>query len=101
MKAQRFKCYLLGKLLWILLNWEICSVFKEGVRQATNSFLSMYKCFSIIKHQAFSLKKLITCEKKKLLPWLMDLYATLAKYGLKENKKGRKSLIKLLRVKPV
>ena len=96
MKATRFKCYLLSKLLWILMSWEICSLFNENVRRKTRSLLSVYKCFAIIKDHAFSMRDILSGQKEKLIQWLKNLYDILSKFGLKENKKGRKNLIELL-----
>lgn len=101
MKAHRFKCYLIGKLLWILMSWDVCSAFNEKVRQATGYFLSVYKSFSIIKHQAHALEEVIASQKKSLYHWLSDLYNLLVEYGVKKNRKGRIDLIKLLNLKRV
>ena len=101
MKANRFKCYLISKLLWILMSWDICSAFNEKIRQATSCFLSVYKSFSIIKLQAYSLKEVIASQNKSLYQWLSNLYEQLVEYGLKKNRKGRIDLIKLLSLKRV
>lgn len=99
MKAYRFKCYLLSKLLWIVMSWEIWSSFNENARQVTNCLLSVYKCFAIIKLQASSFKQIISQQKGSIEQWLKNLYQILVKFGLKENRKGRINLITLLMAK--
>ena len=101
MKADRFKCYLLSKMLWILMSWDFCLLFNEEVRQRTNSFLSVYKCFSIIKMQALVIKDLLWSCREKILSGLREMIQMFSKYGLKENRKGRTNLIELLNLKSV
>jgi hypothetical protein len=96
MKADRFKCYLLGKLLWVVLNWEICSLFNVYVEKNQNKLLSLHKCFDIIKQQARRLEEVLLYRKTKLKEWLQTLYETIARFGIKEHRKGRMSLLKLL-----
>jgi hypothetical protein len=100
MKAERFKCYLLGKLLWILVNWEIYSLFNETVLHQHKALLSHYKCFSLIKNLAYSANR-IFFRRSKLNHWLRMLYEILSEHGLKENRKGRVDLVKLLALKGV
>jgi hypothetical protein len=99
MKADRFKCYLLGKLLWILMNWEICFLFNDFLIEKKNRLLSIYKCFDIIKMQVSALEKILFHQRLKLRHWLEVLYEIISEYGLKENKKRRTDLIKLLAIK--
>ena len=100
MKAYRFKCYLLSKLLWIVMSWEVWSLFNERVRQVTNCLLSVYKCFAIIKSHASALKQIFfSHQKENFKRWLKNLYEILAEFGLKENRKGRINLITLLMLK--
>lgn len=99
MKSNRFKCYLLSKLLWILVSWEICQLFHEEIRRATNHLLSIYKCFSIVKLQASHLKAILFSKKNRLREWFQNLFYIISEFGLKENKKGRINLTKLLKLK--
>ncbi len=101
MKADRFKCYLLSKMLWILMSWDICFLFNEEVRQRTNYFLSVYKCFSIIKMQALVIKDFLWKHREKIVLRLKEIVQMLSEYGLKENRKGRTNVMKLLNLKSV
>jgi hypothetical protein len=101
MKADRFKCYLLSKMLWILISWDICLLFNEEVRQRTNSFLSVYKCFSIIKMKALVIKDFLWSHQEQILARLNEMMSILTTYGLKEDRKGRTSVTELLNLKSV
>ena len=98
MKVERFKCYLISKLIWILLNWDILASFSENVLQKHEKVISHYKSFSLLKQQAKTLIKLIfQRQKSKLKAWLAKLFESIAKYAVKEDKKGRlpiKSILK-------
>lgn len=101
MKADRFKCYLLGKMLWMLMSWDICFSFHEDVRRQTNRFLSVYKCFSIIKMHVTVIKNSLWDHKEKIISTLKWMVQMLTEYGLKENRKGRANVVKLLNLKSV
>lgn len=101
MNADRFRCYLLGKLLWILINWEICSLFNEVIIYKKKALLSIYKCFNIIKNQVRSFGTVLFQRPTKLKRWLEVLYEILSEYGLKETRKGRIDSVKLLALKYV
>jgi hypothetical protein len=96
MKANRFRCYLLGKLLWIVLNWEIYSVFNVHVFHSTGNLLSIYKCFTIMKGQARCLLEILLHRKAKLEAWLDTLYHRLSKFGRKKSQKGKVDVVELL-----
>jgi hypothetical protein len=96
MKADRFRCYLLGRLLWVVLNWEICSIFNAHLNHSKGVLLSFYKCFAIIKQQAHSLEHIILHRKVKLREWLRTLFDLISRFGLKEHRRGRADTIKLL-----
>jgi hypothetical protein len=101
MNADRFKCYLLGKLLWILINWEICSLFNEVIICQRQTLLSLHKCFNVIKNQVRLLGKILFQQREKLRSWLKVLYEILSEYGLKETRKGGIDPAKLLALKYV
>lgn len=96
MKANRFRCYLLGKLLWIVLNWEIYSVLNVHVYRSKGNLLSVYKCFDTVKSQAHRLKKILLHRKVKLKSWLEALYCTLSRFGQKKHQKGKINPVELL-----
>lgn len=98
MKVERFKCYLISKLIWIMLNWDMFMSFSDKILQTHTRIISLYKCFSIVKSQAKLLIQLIFRRKKsKLRIWLAKLYNSISNYALKEERKGRISLKFLLK----
>lgn len=96
LKADRFRCYLLGRLLWVVLNWEICSMFNTYLNQSQGTLLSFYKCFAIIKQQARSLEYILLHRKVRLKEWLQTLFYTISRFGIKEHRQGRVDITKLL-----
>lgn len=96
MKANRFKCYLISKLIWIMVCWDICMLFNDYVHKDRNHLLSTYKCFAILKLQVNSFKTVITRSKKILRKWLTDVYVLILEYGIKEERKGKEGLMNLL-----
>lgn len=98
MSVERFKCYLMSKLLWIMLSWEICKIhnkvgFKDGFRM-----ISLHKCFTIIKLDAAKIKEILFSAKERILNWLKDYQNIFLDYGLKDERNGRKKLIGLLQL---
>lgn len=96
MKADRFRCYLLGRLLWVVLNWEICSVFNAYLNQSESILVSFYKCFTIIKQRVRSLEYILLHRKVKLKEWLLTLFDIISRFGIKEHRRGRAAVINLL-----
>lgn len=96
MKANRLKCYLYAKLLWILLCWDITATAEPGVWAKQGQLLSPYKCFSILKHRAAEIKGALFSAGDKLREWLAKMIDYFSVYGLKENKKGRKDIAEIL-----
>ena len=98
MKADRFKCYLIGKLLWIMISWDICTLFNVHVLKNKNHLLSLFKCFSILKQCSNTFKAAIA-RKEKIKEWLDGILLLISEFGLKEFKKGKTNLLNLLSLK--
>ena len=96
MKAGRFKCYLYGKLLWVLLCWEITVVFEPVIWKQYQRLLSPYKCYALLKSKAARLSEILFTASKKLKEWLLSILYYFGDYGLKEHKKGKKNLVELI-----
>lgn len=99
MKPERLRCYLMSKLLWILISWDIHVCFSKSIFKAKNKPLSMYKSFGLIKQQAYVFKKIIHKPIDEMKQWMRMLYEALSNYCLKEDRKGRLLLIDLLKIK--
>ena len=98
MKVYRFKCYLKSKLIWIMINWDIVMSFSQRIQANYHKIVSLYKCFSILKVLSQQLSSLIFKPNvRKLKSWLAKLFAAIVQHAVKENKKGRVSVKKLLK----
>ncbi|WP_317196010.1 IS4 family transposase [Dawidia soli] len=98
MKSDRVKCYLLGRFLWILLNWEMYALFNVHTLAAKKMFLSIYKFYAIVKDHVHLLQEHILRQRKMLNSWLKSLLDNVWRFGIKDEKKGR-NLIKLLAIR--
>lgn len=97
MKADRLKCYLYTKLLWILICWDITAISEPIIWSKNKKLLSLYKCFALLKNRIANIKDLLFNTNKSLKEWLIKMLDYFSIYGLKENKKGRKNIIEILR----
>lgn len=95
MKADRVRCYMLGKFLWILLNWQMYDLFNRHTLTSKKRLLSIYKFYGIIKDQVNILQEYILRQRKRLSRWLRSQLEVVWRFAMKEDKKG-KSLIELL-----
>ncbi|HRP33412.1 MAG: IS4 family transposase [Bacteroidia bacterium] len=96
MKAERLKCYLYAKLLWVLLCWDITALSEQRIWSKTKTLVSLYKCYSLLKNRATEIKDILFNVDKRLKEWLLKMQDYFSIYGLKENKKGRKNIIEIL-----
>jgi hypothetical protein len=98
MKPERVRCYLYGKLLWVLLCWDITVKFEPLIWKQKGRLLSLYKCYALLKTNAQQLGGILFNAREKLKEWLLKMLQWFGDFGLKENKKGRKNLIELLQI---
>jgi hypothetical protein len=98
MKADRVKCYLLGKFLWILLNWEMYALFNLHSLITTGYFLSVQKVYVIIKDYVHVLQGYILGHRKKLNSWLRSIFDEVWRFSIKDDTKGR-DLVNLLAIR--
>ena len=96
MKADRLKCYLYAKLLWVLLCWDITAIAEMRIWSKTKTLVSLYKCYALLKNRATEIKDILFNVDKRLKEWLLKMQDYFSVYGLKENKKGRKDIIEIL-----
>lgn len=94
MNHRRFECYMIGKLLWIMLNWRLLNLF-NGNRE--NDF-SYYKLTSTIRQEGVRLRVLLNYQKSLLKEWLIDIYVICNKFNLVEYKQGTEKLSELLKL---
>lgn len=98
MKADRVRCYLLGRFLWILLNWEMYALFNGYSLATRRDFLSVYKFYAIVKDHVNVLQGYILRQRKMLNSWLRSLFDIVWRFGGKDETKGR-NLVKLLAIR--
>ncbi len=98
MKADRVRCYLLGRFLWILLNWEMYALFNRYSITKKGSFLSVSKFYAFIKVDANLLREYILHgQKKQFFSWLCSLHDDIWRFCIKNETKG-KTLRELLAI---
>ena len=96
MKTSRLKCYLLSKLIWILVCWDIASLAESILWKKERKLVSHYKASMIILVALPRLKYILFSERELLAKWLSSSISNILIYGWKEHKKGRLNLSKLL-----
>jgi hypothetical protein len=76
MRPERVKCYLYGKLLLILLCWDITVSFEPLIWKQKERLLSLYKCYALLKTNSVP-KVAIRCKAfKTLFPFLIVVSIT-------------------------
>ncbi|MEL7147591.1 MAG: transposase, partial [Bacteroidota bacterium] len=89
MKAERLKCYIYAKLLWIMVSWDI---YQHGTRHCWKErqrSLSINKVYQQVKLQADLLRKLMGRAYRSIKRWLKNLLYLCVRYGKKDQKKGQ------------
>lgn len=97
MNVDRFRCYLLSKLIWILFCWDIYKTVNAYAWHSIKGSISIYKCIGLIKLQIISLRALFMKSQNKFYKWIFSLNELLLRYGLKEEKKDRIKVSTLLK----
>jgi hypothetical protein len=90
MKTERFKCYLISKLIWIMINWDIVTSISNCILKQQSKLVSFYKCFALLKAMSNQLKKVLFAKREsKIVTWLRNAYKAIKSSGLKEPRIGR------------
>lgn len=90
MKADRVRCYLLGRFLWILLNWEMYALLNRHSIATRRDFLSVSKFYAFVKVDAKLLQEYILCRRKKQLNnWLQSLLDDVWRFCIKSKTRGK------------
>lgn len=98
MKTDRFKCYLISKLIWIMINWDLVNSTSNVILKEQNKLVSFYKCFSLIKAMSNQIRKLVfSKERNKIIKWMNDVYRAINRNGLKELRTNRANVIIILK----
>jgi hypothetical protein len=74
MVAERVRCYLYGKFIWVLLCRDLYASFEPLVWDVSKKLLSFYKCCDIVRVAAGELKMALFKDSLKLVEWLSHFY---------------------------
>lgn len=81
-----------------MLCWDITVSFEPVIWRQKKKLISLYKCYALLKNKARQLELILFDANAKLKEWHLKMLRYFGDFGLKENKKGRKNLIELLRI---
>jgi len=99
MKADRVRCYLLGRFLWILFNWEMYALLNSHSIATRSKFLSVSKFYAFVKVDAKLLQEYILCrQKKQFNSWFRSLLDDVGRFCIKSKTRG-KTLEQLLAIR--
>jgi hypothetical protein len=96
MQVARFQCYVYSKLLWIVISWDLCCVASADLYSQKEQLISIYKCFALLKQQAYQFEDLLFKEGSGLYKYLKKLNILLIDFAGKETRNNRTNLIDLL-----
>jgi hypothetical protein len=99
MKADRLKCYLYSKFIWILISWDIINIAERNSWEKERKLLSPYKCLWVILSKVGELRQCMFNKSEQLQTWLQTMRELLLLYAYKETKKTRVALSDLLQLK--
>jgi hypothetical protein len=96
LNEPRLICYLLGKLLWILLCWDMYRYHNNVLWHGNRKLISVYKFYALIKLEVENLRILFLSVDFKIQHWYTRYCERITLYATKENKKGRVPIEKLM-----
>ncbi|HHX59276.1 MAG TPA: transposase [Epulopiscium sp.] len=94
-KINRFECFLYSRLISLLLTASIVFTIKRDLANAGHE-LSEMKSFSIVDKSFKRLRTDLFKSKKRLLALFYSFKSSIITYGLKSNKKNRKTPLEIL-----
>ena len=89
MSEPRLICYLLGKLLWILICWDIYRYHNDVLWQNERKLISVYKFYALIQLEVEKLRIVFLSTNIIHQDWYTKYCERIILYAKKENKKGR------------
>ena len=96
LNEPRLICYLLGKLLWILVCWDMYRYHNNRLWKDNRTLISVYKFYALIQLEVENLRILFLSESFKIKLWFTKYCERIILFAKKENKKGRIPLEKLM-----
>jgi hypothetical protein len=89
LNEPRLLCYLLGKLLWILLCWDMYRYHNDVSWQNNKIPISVYKFYALIQLEVENYRILFLSTSLMIQHWYAKYCERIMLYAKKENKKGR------------
>ena len=89
MKQERFECQLLGKLIWLMVNWKVFSVINGWMHQNNKeNRCSVWKFFKQVRRKTEILRDVIW-NGVDIEKWLMPLFIKAESHLKLEKRKGK------------
>ena len=101
-KIERFKCFLYGRLLSLLLASQIVFTSKDIIYEESDKEVSILKSFSLVNEYFITLKSDVFRNEFKKIIFFYNILNTIRKLGIKCKKKGKKtvnSILNFLKIK--
>ena len=89
MKAERFKCVLYSRLLFICICWETVMPFRNRLFSCSGKFLSFDKCFKTMKRYALDFRQTLTGSRDDVEKFILKIYNGFIIGHWLEKKKGK------------
>ncbi|OSA99639.1 UNVERIFIED_ORG: hypothetical protein B2H98_00740 [Clostridium botulinum] len=100
-KIERFKCFLYGRLIALLLSSQIVFTAKDIISEETLKEISVLKSFRIFTEYFSSLKTDIFNNNLKIISIFKDIILSIRRFGMKSKRKGKisvKQILNLLKI---
>jgi hypothetical protein len=96
-KEERLECYIFSKLILIVSGWRITWQVANWLYKKEQKALSFFKAFkTLIREQMEDLKGIFVLSNKTNNDFLKEFYETSKRNHLKEQRKGRVSVLETL-----
>lgn len=95
-KRHRFESFLLARLIWLSINWNIFWVLNNYYWDNYKQVLSIYKVFSYLSEHRYELHKAVKSTALEICKFINRLLKIANKYFLLEKRKGHVSSIEIL-----
>ncbi len=94
-KKERMLTMLYTKLLWIFINWNLISQFRNKYYQETKKLLSIYKSFNTLKEMGENIRIAILTSKYKIKQIIQEIETKLQEKHWLEKRKKRHNFIEI------
>ena len=96
-KIERFKCFLYGRLISLLLASKIVFAAKDIIYEEYKKEVSILKSYSLVNEYFKAIKVDIFKSELKKISVLTDIISLISRLGTKCKKKGRKTVIEIIK----